>query len=228
MMNAERRVNMFVYSVKSSKLKYAALIGLGVVVIVSLLLFTRGDRPAAGDTTIRHAAATAEERQAFLSQFGWEVSADPIEVSEVIIPAEFDETYTKYNEIQLAQNFDLRNFSGRRVKRWTYEILNYPGYEGRAGVVQANLLIDRGVVIGGDICSLELGGFIHGFDFPQPAQLITAAETETTAALAFATSEPEAAVHAPMATTAPTTAVYAQPPPAAYDNPVAATDGKHN
>ena len=218
---------MFVYSVKSSKLKFAALIGLGIVVIVSLLLFTRGDRPAAGNTTIRHAAATAEERRAFLSQFGWEAGEDPIEVSEVIIPAEFDETYTRYNEIQLAQNFDLRDFAGRRVKRWTYEILNYPGYEGRAGVVQANLLIDRGVVIGGDICSLELGGFIHGFDFPQAAQAITAPEAESTAAIALATA-PEIVVHAPMPATEATTAVYAQQPPAAIDNPVAATDGKHS
>jgi len=209
---------MFVYSVKSSKLKFAALVGLGIVVVAALLIFTRGERPAAaGNDSVRLAAATAQERQAFLSQFGWETSADPIEVSEVIIPAEFDETYERYNEIQLAQNFDLRNFAGRRVKRWTYEILNYPGYEGRAGVVQANLLIDRGLVVGGDICSLELGGFIHGFDFPERA---TTAETTTTAAAAAAQAAEtadvvvgaaEIPVHAPIGTTVATTvAAYAE------------------
>jgi hypothetical protein len=59
------------------------------------------------------------------------------------------------------------------VKRWTYELKNYPGYESKPGVVQANLLIDHGVVIGGDVCSLELGGFLHGFDFPEHLAPVT-------------------------------------------------------
>jgi len=169
---------MFVYSVKSSRLKLAALI-LVAAAAVALLVLARGHKPAAGGA-IRLAAATAQERMAFLSQFGWEAAEDPLEVSEVIIPAQFDETYQRYNEIQKAQNLDLSKFAGKRVKRWTYEIKNYPGYEGKPGVVQANLLIDKGVVIGGDICSLELGGFLHGFDFPQRA----AAQTATSAASA--------------------------------------------
>lgn len=158
---------MFVYSVRSKKIKHAVLVMAGVAAIIALLLFTRGSSPTAGSGAMRTAAATAQERQAFLAQFGWEVSDDPIEVSEIIIPAEFDETFTRYNEIQQAQNFDLSDFQGRRVKRWTYEVLNYPGYEGQRGVVQANLIIDRGMVIGGDVLSLELGGFIHGFARPQ-------------------------------------------------------------
>ena len=179
---------MFVYSVKSSKLKLVALSVLAVAAVAALLIVARGNRPASGGDSIRHAAATAQERMAFLSQFGWEISEDPIEVAEVIIPAEFDETYNKYNDIQRAQHFDLKNFAGKRVKRWTYEISNYPGYEGKPGVVQANLLIDKGLVVGGDVCSLELGGFLHGFDFPKqrPAQLVTTV-AETTAAMAETT-----------------------------------------
>lgn len=140
---------------------------LGVAAIVALLFLTRGGSQMAAGGAMRTAASTAQERQEFLSQFGWEIGDDPIEVSEIIIPAEFDEVFTRYNEIQIAQNFDLSDFQGRRVKRWTYEVLNYPGYEGRRGVVQANLIIDRGVVIGGDVLSLELGGFLHGFERPQ-------------------------------------------------------------
>ena len=171
---------MFVYSVKSSKLKLIALVAVVIAAVAALLFLTKGNKPAASASSIRLAAATAQERQAFLSQFGWEAGEDPLEVSEVIIPAEFDETYSKYNEIQKAQNMDLGSFAGKRVKRWTYEIRNYPGYEGKPGVVQANLLIDKGVVIAGDICSLELGGFLHGFDFPRRASV----QAETTAAAA--------------------------------------------
>jgi len=175
---------MFVYSVKSSKLKLIALVVVVVAAVVALLFLTQKNKPALGGA-IRLAAATAQERSAFLSQFGWEAGEDPLEVQEVIIPAQFDETYMKYNEIQKAQNMDLSLCAGKRVKRWTYEIRNYPGYEGKPGVVQANLLIDKGVVVGGDICSLELGGFLHGFDFPQQRPAMTS--PATTAATAGTT-----------------------------------------
>ncbi|MCL2300010.1 MAG: DUF4830 domain-containing protein [Firmicutes bacterium] len=170
---------------KSSKLKLIALVAVVIAAVAALLFLTQRNKPALGGA-LRLAAATAQERAAFLSQFGWEAGEDPLEVSEVIIPAEFDETYMKYNEIQKAQNMDLSLCAGKRVKRWTYEIRNYPGYEGKPGVVQANLLIDKGVVVGGDICSLELGGFLHGFDFPRQAAVVTTAAA-TTAAMAGTT-----------------------------------------
>ena len=33
-------------------------------------------------------------------------------------------------------------------------------------VIELNMLILDGMVIGGDVCSTELGGFMHGFDLP--------------------------------------------------------------
>jgi hypothetical protein len=167
---------MFVYTVKSSKLRIIALLAVVLVAIAALLLLTQRHRATAGNESVRLAAGTAQERLAFLSQFGWEIGDDPIEVAEVIIPAQFDETYGKYNDIQKAQSMDLSKYSGKRVKRWTYEVKNYPGYESKTGVVQANLLIDKGIVIGGDVCSLELGGFLHGFAMPQQRAI----ETKTT------------------------------------------------
>ena len=41
---------------------------------------------------------------------------------------------------------------------------NYPGYENKDGVVRANLLVYEGRVIGGDVCSVELDGFMQGFE----------------------------------------------------------------
>ena len=40
------------------------------------------------------------------------------------------------------------------MKKWTYNINNYPEYEGEKGRVQANLLIYNGNVIGADITIL--------------------------------------------------------------------------
>ena len=43
----------------------------------------------------------------------------------------------------------------------TYVVTNYEGY---SGLVYANLLIYRNRVIGGDVCSADTSGFIHGFE----------------------------------------------------------------
>ena len=157
---------MFVYSVKASQIKLGALV-LAVVLAAGTLFYLSGrERPVNNDGGINLNAATAEERAAFLSQFGWEFDEEPTEVTEVIIPEEFDETYQNYNSVQMEQNLDLTPWKGKRVKRWTYNIKNYPGHELKPGTVQANLLVYEGVVIGGDVCSLEPMGFMQGFGFP--------------------------------------------------------------
>lgn len=101
-----------------------------------------------------------EDRVKFLAQFNWAVDPNAVEVVEVTIPKEFPEVYTKYNEIQLLQGLDLKKFAGKKVKRCTYFVTNYPNAE---GIVNANLIIYKNQVIGGDICSTEMNGFMHGF-----------------------------------------------------------------
>lgn len=167
---------MFVFSIKSSKLKIALTAFAAVLAVAAVVLLINRGKPAVSDNAISLKASNASERAAFLSQFGWEIEEDPVEVAEVIIPAEFDRGYEKYNEIQKAQNLDLTPYAGKRAKRWTYNIKNYPGYEGDSGTVQANILVYEGAVIGGDICSTELDGFMQGFDFPTK----TAAQSEST------------------------------------------------
>ena len=157
---------MFVYSVKSSRIKMVILVLLVVLLVLAMLLVTRLHQPAEADSVLNIKAENAEQRVAFLSQFGWSFDEDPVEVAEVIIPPEFDEVYEKYNAIQKAQGFDLMKYQGKRVKRWTYAIINYPGYAADSGCIHANLLVYEGQVIGGDVCSVELNGFMHGFDCP--------------------------------------------------------------
>ena len=45
--------------------------------------------------------------------------------------------------------------------RYTYEITNYTDSSER---VYANIIVYRNNVIGGDVCSANVGGFIHGFE----------------------------------------------------------------
>ena len=154
---------MFVVSVKMSTLKIACVLAaLGVV--IAFAVWPRGDvQPsvAAGRTVA--GISTNEKRIDFLQSYGWKVDAQPVEVVEVTIPQTFNQVYQNYNEIQKKQGFDLAKFRGKRVKRWTYNITNYPGYSQR---VYGNLLIYDNSVIGGDVSTVALNGFMHGFAAP--------------------------------------------------------------
>lgn len=157
---------MFVYSIKSKHVKVVLLFLFVVFTVISLFVLSRDSAQTGRGGNVTLKASTHEERMAFLSQYGWEIDEEPIEVREVIIPEEFDDTYTAYNEIQKNQGFDLTVYAGMRVKRWTYTVKNYTGYENRE-CIHANILVYEGIVVGGDICSVELDGFMHGFTMPR-------------------------------------------------------------
>ena len=105
-----------------------------------------------------------EDRVAYLEGYGWQVLEEPLATEELLIPEEMDESYDDYLALQTSQGFDLEQYTGKRVKRYTYEITNYP--TGEAGI-QAGLLIYKNTVIGGDVLSPQLGGFIHGLEMPE-------------------------------------------------------------
>lgn len=103
---------------------------------------------------------TNEQRVAYLEALGWQVGAEPLAVEELLVPEEFDETYTDYLALQNAQGFDLTALRGRRIKRYTYEVLNYPtGVNG----VQASLLVYKDRVVGGEVLGDNL---LHGLEMP--------------------------------------------------------------
>ena len=106
---------------------------------------------------------TNEDRIRYLAAYGWEVKEEPLATQELIIPEEPDDSYDEYLQVQEEQGFDLTKLAGKRVRRYTYEILNYP--TGETGV-QASLLIRRHTVVGGEVLSPRLDGFIHGLAMP--------------------------------------------------------------
>ena len=107
--------------------------------------------------------STLEDRVAYLQSYGWEVSAEPLATEELLIPKEMDASYDDYLALQSGQGFDLSKYAGKRVKRYTYEITNYP--TGETGIL-ANLLIYKNTVIGGEVLSPQLDGFLHGLAMP--------------------------------------------------------------
>ena len=135
----------------------------GAVATVCGVLGARGAQAVSSGPASPKGVKTNEDRVAFLESYGWTVSPEAIAVEELLIPEEFDETYADYLALQAGQGFDLTKYQGKRVKRYTYEITNYPsGEEG----VQAGLLIYKNTVVGGEVLSSQINGFIHGLAMP--------------------------------------------------------------
>lgn len=99
------------------------------------------------------------EITAFLNSVGYEVSERPIEREEIRIPKPLDLVFESYNRIQKKSGFDLKPYEGREGIRYTYEVKNYPG--GIDGV-RANVIVIGGEIVGGDICTVRIDGFMHG------------------------------------------------------------------
>jgi len=139
-----------------------ALLAVTAVIIIAVSAGTASPLPASSNTQtpISVQAATEQQRLQFIGQFGWTVSTDAPEFMVLYIPKEFDTVLTRYNAIQKRQGFDLEQYRGKKVDRYSYLITNYPA---EATHVYINLIVYEGCVIGGDVCSKELGGFMHGF-----------------------------------------------------------------
>ncbi len=154
---------MFIMSMKVEKkriLMWSIIVVVLILILIGLWMFLRGK---SGEDKVsaktKFDAANNSDRVAFLESFGWDVSDEPIEVCEIIMPESFDEVFKKYNELQKIQGLNLEDYKGKRTKRWTYAVLNYPSDD----EVHANVIIYNNKIIAGDICSTALGGFIHGF-----------------------------------------------------------------
>ena len=135
----------------------------GAAALVGGALSARGVDAVSTTPASPKGIKTNEDRVAYLQSYGWEVSAEPLATEELFIPKEMDASYDDYLALQSGQGFDLSKYAGKRVKRYTYEITNYP--TGETGIL-ANLLIYKNTVIGGEVLSPQLDGFLHGLAMP--------------------------------------------------------------
>ena len=164
---------MFIVSAKMTKARIAMILG-GLLAVLLLFFWVipscgksggdaQGNAQASGVNLQNAAVKTNQDRVALLKSLGWECGSQPVEFVEVLIPATFTDVYMKYNQIQKDQGFDLEGFKGKRVMRYTYAIENHPSGDAR---VQATLLVYKDALIGGDVYSVKLDGFMHGLKMP--------------------------------------------------------------
>ena len=151
------------------------LIGLiaAVALIIALIsVLSGGDSDPAAVTTM----SDNDSRVQFLESQGWQVITSPKEASQVKIPQDPSPVYSRYNDLQKSQGYDLSQYGGKTVMRYVYEVKNYPGAE---QPVYATLLVYKNQIIGGDVTNTGEKGAVQGLK--NPAGTTPTTPTETTA-----------------------------------------------
>lgn len=151
---------MFIWTAKIERKKIAAVLAAGLCVCAAglALLWPKGQ--AASAAIGPKGVKTEEDRIAYLQSWGWQVPEQASLVEELELPEEFGPEYERYLSLQSDQGFDLTRYAGKRVRRYTYEVCNYP--TGETGVI-AHLLLYKNRVIGGEVMG---GSFLHGLSMP--------------------------------------------------------------
>ena len=140
-----------------------------IIALVSMLGGEKSD--AAAVTTM----SDNDSRVQFLQSQGWQVTTSPKEASQVKIPTEQTPVYSRYNDLQKSQGYDLSKYAGKTVMRYVYEVTNFPGAE---QPVYATLLVYKNEIIGGDITNTAAKGAVQGLKNRQSETSPT--ETTTT------------------------------------------------
>ena len=144
---------MLIWTARFSRKKaVATIIFFGLVMGILILLTGRSEHSATDLPQLTDNAA----RTSYLASLGWDVEPEPVETLQFLLPSALAEPYSSYNELQLAQGFDLSACCGKQVTRYTYAVTNYPN---RPEGVQANLYVCEELPVAGDLFCAGEGGF---------------------------------------------------------------------
>lgn len=148
---------MFVKTIKLKKPNPIALVLVlaAVLLLIGIWVFGSGGEGIGN----KYKLTSNAERTKFLTDLGWQVSANETDCKVVKVPSEFNKVYDVYNRLQKEQGFDLTKYKGKSVEIYTYDVYNYPN---KAENILAHLIVCDGTLIGGDVCSSELNGFMQG------------------------------------------------------------------
>lgn len=153
---------MMICTLKFDKKKAVFWVIMAALVIVAIILLV-GTQERSAAAGRRQSAATGsmrteKARVAYLTENGWEVETPAISEEKIVIPRSFSTVFENYNTLQKQQGFDLSQYCGMEVTLYTYRVLN----SGISDNVLAVLYVHNGSVIGGDVHSTALDGYICG------------------------------------------------------------------
>ncbi len=141
---------------KSKKFFFAAV---AVIALTAVILLIAGFASAKSLVKLDSEAA----RISYIENLGYTVKSVPPAVNNIIIPVEFSDIYENYNALQREAGFDLLQYRGEYAVTYSYDISNYTDANGDiCDNVRITLILWNDYIIGGDIASTELGGFMTG------------------------------------------------------------------
>lgn len=152
---------MLIWTLKFDKKKAAFWVLMAALVLIGiiLLLGTRSHAaPAASGPKLSASVKNEKARVAYLADCGWKVESPAMKEETVLIPRNFSPVFEEYNALQKEQGFDLSRYCGKEVKLYTYKVLDSKLGDN----VLAMLYVSDGAVIGGDVHSAALDGFMCG------------------------------------------------------------------
>ena len=152
---------MLVMTAKLDKKKAAFVIAAVIVIIAAIIMLLSGGKDTT--PTVSTGVSDNDSRVEFLKGFGWQVTTSPVESGQVKIPKDSTEIFDRYNALQMTQGYDLKEYAGKTVMRYVYQVNNYPN---ATEPVYATLLVYKNQIIGGDITDTSAKGKIQGFKMP--------------------------------------------------------------
>ena len=150
---------MMVMTAKVDIKKLLLILGIIAAAIIGIIAIFGG-----GSTQTAAPISDNDARVKFLTDLGWQVSASPTQSGQVKIPTESGDVFSRYNDLQKSQGYDLNQYAGKTVMRYVYKVNNYPD---ATDPVYATVLVYKNKIIGGDITNTAPGGKIQGFSQPK-------------------------------------------------------------
>ena len=149
-------MSMFTKCLKLTK-KSAVIIILIIAALMMAAVILRSSPGCSFGVSELINVTSTEGRIKYLQELGWDADASTEECKTVLIPREFEGIMLSYSKLQTEQGYDFASFGGLECKQYSYVITNYPD----VGTVYATLYVKGSRVIGGDIHSADINGFMH-------------------------------------------------------------------
>lgn len=150
-------MSMFTKCLKLTKKRAVIIILIAAALMLAAVMLRSSPGCSFGVSELIN-VTSAEGRIKYLSKLGWEADVSTEECKYVLIPKEFEGVMLSYSKLQTEQGYDFASFGGLECKQYTYVVTNYPVSD---ETVYATLYIKGGRVIGGDIHSASIDGFMH-------------------------------------------------------------------
>ena len=144
---------MFLIGFRLSK-KKTVVLTLALLVIFFLSLYV-GYSQEYKTTENSYFCNNTDDIAMYLSSFN--IDFGEFQIDEITVPYEFSDVYSSYNLIQKEQGFDLTDYKGNTLTRYTANVKNYPDFDDD---VYVEVLVYDKLIVGADIYSVSSNGFI--------------------------------------------------------------------